>query len=308
MIKFKTKKTKTKKPKRIQKIAKPKIKVVPKIEEKPKIEEEPKIEKKNIFFIYHDVKKKNRFKVEKESDEEDQKKKRVKFVVSNLELGRWSYEEHKRFVRSIVKYPNNWVKITKEVKTRSDVQIRSHSQKFFKKLKKCKSEQLGIDFTSDTIHSIKDMIDHVNAVNNNYDIIKIFLHLPKLCEIRETIKYDSEDEEINFDKYENDLIYKNKNKNKKNTKSPPQIQNINENFNLNNILYINYINSINNNINSFILNYIVNQNGVNNGFNPILSNYIENLQNYNILPQYALNNNFIFNNVNLNNNISNNIY
>ena len=201
MIKFKTKKLKPK-----QKIAKPKIKV------EPKIKEEPKIEKKNIFFIYHDVKKKNRFKVEKESDEEDQKKKRVKFVVSNLELGRWSYEEHKRFVRSIVKYPNNWEKITKEVKTRSDVQIRSHCQKFFKKLKKCKSEQLGIDFTSDTIHSIKDMIDHVNSVNNNYNIIKIFLHLPKLCEIRETIKYDSEDEENNFDKYENDLINKNKNK------------------------------------------------------------------------------------------------
>ena len=294
MIKFKTKKLKPK-----QKIAKPKIKV------EPKIEEEPKIEKKNIFFIYHEVKKKNRFKVEKESDEEDQKKKRVKFVVSNLELGRWSYEEHKRFVRSIVKYPNNWEKITKEVKTRSDVQIRSHSQKFFKKLKKCKSEQLGIDFTSDTIHSIKDMIDHVNSVNNNYDIIKIFLHLPKLCEIRETIKYDSEDEENNFDKYENDLIYKNKNK--KNTKSPPQIQNINENFNLNNILFINYINTINNNVNSFILNYIVNQNGVNNGFNPILSNYTENLHNNNNLSYYILNNNILFNSLNLSNNITNNI-
>ena len=295
MVKFKTKKLKPK-----QKIAKPKIKV------EPKIEEEPKIEKKNIFFIYHDVKKKNRFKLEKESDQEDQKKKRVKFVVSNLELGRWSYEEHKRFVRSIVKYPNDWVKITKEVKTRSDVQIRSHSQKFFKKLKKCRSDQLGIDFTSDTIQSIKDMIDHVNSVNNNYDIIKIFLHLPKLCEIRETIKYDSEDEEINFDKYENDLIYKNKNK--KNTKSPPQIQNINENFNLNNILFINFINSINNNVNSFILNYIVNQNGVNNGFNPILSNYIENFHNNNNnLSYYILNNNILFNSLNLSNNITNNI-
>ena len=172
MIKFKTKKLKPK-----QKIAKPKNKV------EPKIEEEPKIEKKNIFFIYHEVKKKNRFKVEKESDEEDQKKKRVKFVVSNLELGRWSYEEHKRFVRSIVKYPNNWEKITKEVKTRSDVQIRSHSQKFFKKLKKCKSDQLGIDFTSDTIHSIKDMIDHVNSVNNNYDIIKIFYICPNYAKL-----------------------------------------------------------------------------------------------------------------------------
>ena len=298
MVKFKTKKLKPK-----QKIAKPKIKV------EPKIEEEPKIEKKNIFFIYHQEKKKNRFKLEKESDQEDQKKKRVKFVVSNLELGRWSYEEHKRFVRSIVKYPNDWEKITKDVKTRSDVQIRSHCQKFFKKLKKCKSDQLGIDFTSDTIHSIKDMIDHVNSVNNNYDIIKIFLHLPKLCEIRETIKYDSEDEENNFDKYENDLI--NKNKNKKNTKSPPQIQNINKNFNLNNILFINYLNNINNNVNSFILNYIVNQNGVNNGLNPILSNYTENLHNNNNnnnnLSYYILNNNILFNSLNLSNNIINDI-
>ena len=63
MIKFKTRKTK-----RIQKIAKPKIKV------EPKIEEEPKIEKKNIFFIDHEVKKKKRFKVEKESDSKKVKK------------------------------------------------------------------------------------------------------------------------------------------------------------------------------------------------------------------------------------------
>ena len=70
-------------------------------------------------------------------------------MVSNFELGRWSYEEHKRFVRSIVKYPNNWEKITKEVKTRSDVQIRSHSQKFFKKLKKGKMEPIKLVYICD---------------------------------------------------------------------------------------------------------------------------------------------------------------
>jgi len=273
-----------------------------------KIEQQKKNETKDIFPVKMLGKKKMHFQVKNEKKEKEkvQDKNQIKFVVSSSEKGHWSWEEHKRFVEAIAEYGIQWEKVKYAVKTRTDIQIRSHAQKFYKKLKNYRNEQLGIDFTSDTIHSIKDMIDHVNSVNNNYDIIKIFLHLPKLCEIRETIKYDSEDEENNFDKYENDLIYKNKNK--KNTKSPPQIQNINENFNLNNILYINYLNNINNDVNSFILNYIINQKGVNNGFNPILSNYIENLQNYNILPQYALNNNFIFNNVNLNNNISNNIY
>ena len=276
-----------------------------------KTEEQPKTEAKNLFFMNFIGNKKKLFKVEKESEEleEDPKKKPIKFVVSSFELGRWSIEEHKRFIRGIVKYGKNWERVKNEVQTRSDIQIRSHAQKFYKKLKKCKNEQLGIDFTLDTIHTFKDMIDHANSVNSNYDMNKIFLYLPKLCQIREGTKADlEEDEENNYDKYD-DLFNENKkDKIKKDTNSSPlpQIQNISDN--LNNILYINYINKINKILCSFIQNYLANEIAINHGLNQILSNIAPNLNNYNninSLPHNILNNDILFNNINLSNNINN---
>ena len=224
-----------------------------------KNKEQPETEQKNIFFVNLIGNKKKLFKVEKELNEleEDKKKKPIKFVVSNFQLGHWSIEEHKRFIRGIVKYGKNWERVKNEVQTRSDIQIRSHAQKFYKKLKKCKNEQLGIDFTLDTIHNFKDMIDHVNSVNNNYDMKKIFLYLPGLCKIKEATNPDSEEEENNYDKYD-DLFNENKKeiiKKDINSFPLPQIQNINDT--INNILFINYINNINNDLSSFIQNLLV---------------------------------------------------
>ena len=271
-----------------------------------KNKEQPETEQKNKFFVNLIGTKKKLFKVEKELNEleEDKKKKPIKFVVSNFQLGHWSIEEHKRFIRGIVKYGKNWERVKNEVQTRSDIQIRSHAQKFYKKLKKCKNEQLGIDFTLDTIHNFKDMIDHVNSVNNNYDMKKIFLYLPGLCKIKETTNPDSEDEENNYDKYD-DLFNETKKeiiKKDINSFPLPQIQNINDT--INNILFINYINNINNDLSSFIQNLLVNQIATNHGLNQILSNITPNLNNYNInnLPHNILNNDILFNNININNN------
>ena len=149
------------------------------------------------------------------------------------------------------------------------------------------------------------MIAHDNSVNSNYDITQIFLYLPKLCRIREAINPDSEDEQNNFDVYDKLL-----NIHKKKVISPPKIQNINGdlNLNLNNILYINYINSINNDVNSFILNYLFNRIATNNAFNQILGNYLPNLNNYSNLQPSLLNNSILFNNINVSNNINNNFY
>ena len=271
-----------------------------------KNKEQPETEQKNKFFVNLIGNKKKLFKVEKELDEleENPKKKPIKFVVSNFQLGHWSIEEHKRFIRGIVKYGKNWERVKNEVQTRSDIQIRSHAQKFYKKLKKCKNEQLGIDFTLDTIHNFKDMIDHVNSVNNNYDMKKIFLYLPGLCKIKETTNPDSEDEENNYDKYD-DLFNETKKeiiKKDINSFPLPQIQNINDT--INNILFINYINNINNDLSSFIQNLLVNQIATNHGLNQILSNITPNLNNFNInnLPHNILNNDILFNNININNN------
>jgi len=252
-----------------------------------KAKDQSQIEKNNLFFFNLGRKKKNLFQIKKESESEEvQKKKKIKFVVSKYGIGHWSSEEHKRFIKAIVKYGKDWIKIKNEVQTRSDVQVRSHAQKFYKRLKKCKNEELGIDFTLDTIHNIKDMIEHVKSVNGDYNIYKIFLYLPKLCKVKEKLNYDSEDsEEEDNNIYINDNDLFNEDKKdifKKNTKSFPQMQNINNNFYLNNILYINSINNLNNDLNLLILNCLINQISVNNVFNNILSNNVQYSNNNNV--------------------------
>ncbi|CDW76038.1 myb-like dna-binding shaqkyf class family protein [Stylonychia lemnae] len=44
--------------------------------------------------------------------------------------GRWTKEEHLRFVSALEKYGSNWIKVQNAVKTRSAAQIRSHAQKY----------------------------------------------------------------------------------------------------------------------------------------------------------------------------------
>ena len=45
------------------------------------------------------------------------------------------------------------------------------------KLKRVKDEQIGIDFTSNNIDNLKEMINHIKSVNSDYDIVKVLLYL-----------------------------------------------------------------------------------------------------------------------------------
>ena len=96
--------------------------------------------------------------------------------------GRWKFKEHIQFLEGLDKYGVNWKKICPLIKTRTSDQIRSHAQKFFLKLKQVKDEQLGIDFTSDNINSIRDMINNIKSINCDYDLIKVFLYLSEKYE------------------------------------------------------------------------------------------------------------------------------
>ena len=103
-----------------------------------------------------------------------------KYITNEIEhsiSGRWTLKEHLQFLEGLDKYGVKWKKIKTLIKTRTTAQIRSHSQKFFLKLKRVKDEQLGIDFTSDNIDNIKEMINHIKSVNSDYDIVKVLLYL-----------------------------------------------------------------------------------------------------------------------------------
>ena len=253
-----------------------------------KIEQQKKNETKDIFPVKMLGKKKMHFQVKNEKIEKEkvQDKNQIKFVVSSSEKGHWSWEEHKRFVEAIAEYGIQWEKVKYAVKTRTDIQIRSHAQKFYKKLKNYRNEQLGIDFTSDTIHNIKDMITHVRSVNDDYDLVKIFLYFPKLCEMQ-TRNVDLE-EDVNINIFENLLNYNKKDIFQKDNNETSNINNrIDENKNENNnnnyeTLYINYMNTIKYKLDLTIMSYVYNQIILNSGFNLLLVNYLKYLNNIRI--------------------------
>jgi SHAQKYF class myb-like DNA-binding protein len=55
---------------------------------------------------------------------------------SSLKSGRWSEEEHQKFIEGILEFGNEWKKVQKIIKTRTSTQARSHAQKFFLRIKK----------------------------------------------------------------------------------------------------------------------------------------------------------------------------
>ena len=99
------------------------------------------------------------------------------FHNPNINNGRWTEEEKNRFIQGITLYGINWKKVKTLIPTRSDIQIRSHAQKYFHKMKLCKDENLGIDFTVSSVKNIRDMINQIKSKNPNYNIMFIIKNL-----------------------------------------------------------------------------------------------------------------------------------
>ena len=58
-------------------------------------------------------------------------------VTQHRNAGRWSAQEHARFVDGLEKYGRRkWIRIAEHVGTRTVIQVRSHAQKYFKKLRR----------------------------------------------------------------------------------------------------------------------------------------------------------------------------
>jgi SHAQKYF class myb-like DNA-binding protein len=68
--------------------------------------------------------------------------------------GRWTLDEHQRFIEAILKYGNEWKMVQKQVGTRSSSQARSHAQKFFVKIKNANLFDFNVDFNKTSIKSL----------------------------------------------------------------------------------------------------------------------------------------------------------
>ena len=220
------------------------------------------------------------FSIEKESNS-NKKLLTQKTKEDNLNEGRWSYIEQTKFIEALAKDGLNWKKMRNSIKTRSLPQIRSHTQKFFKRLKNCKIKELGIDFTSNAIRSINDMINHIKSVNSKYDIAKIFVFLEKkILNDSKIIKHNDDSGYININNIGNNINLEGNEKifvDGKNLLS--KNFNINNYFDLNDFLLLNLINNSENNLDMLLINYINKFILANNIINNIYINCFENIKN-----------------------------
>ena len=76
--------------------------------------------------------------------------------------GRWSMDEHHRFIEALNQFGREWDKVQAVVKTRSLAQVRSHAQKYFLKLSKTEEERANdYEFWCKTY---RQYCEHFNAM------------------------------------------------------------------------------------------------------------------------------------------------
>ena len=222
-------------------------------------------------------------------------------------IGRWTFKEHIRYLQAIVKYGLNWKKIKKVIKTRTSNQIRSHNQKFYKKIKQCKDEDLGIDFTLDSIHNMKDVIKHIKSVNNEIDVVNILLYMSEKCYTnnKPSNKLVEIEKELNINNIFNDIDAKNVDiKNSMNDDEKEENKEINEEMvdkglTPNNHFLMSNMNFINNYLEILMFNYLNNAiitniiSNINN--NTFLCNNLQNLNNNNNIQNYLMDDKILVN-------------
>ena len=101
--------------------------------------------------------------------------------------GRWSYEEHIKFIEGIISYGKNWKNVQNYVGSRTSAQARSHAQKFFLKLKTMKNNKFNFDFSGDNVKSLSDVINIIKKTNSNREyMINTLISLSDSISINET--------------------------------------------------------------------------------------------------------------------------
>ena len=76
--------------------------------------------------------------------------------------GRWTRDEHYRFLEALKHFGKEWKYVQQHVSTRSSTQVRSHAQKFFAKLEKK-------NLTMETFLDSLDMTNLKAIIENDSD-------------------------------------------------------------------------------------------------------------------------------------------
>ena len=112
------------------------------------------------FTITKDIEKKPKFFTTKYFKKND-----IDEPTENTNEGKWSSEEHIKFIQSFVNYGKKWATIQKSVGTRSSSHVRSHAQKFFLRLKRLNTDKYSFNFQNSNIKSLSDVINII-SINN----------------------------------------------------------------------------------------------------------------------------------------------
>ena len=91
--------------------------------------------------------------------------------------GRWTEEEHNKFLEALTKYGKKWKKIEEYVGTRSSTQARSHAQKYFGRMKEESQINKKNIFEISVVNRKKN--EETSTQNDSQNIFKITKeHLP----------------------------------------------------------------------------------------------------------------------------------
>ena len=115
--------------------------------------------------------------------------------------GRWTEEEHQKFIDGILQYGNEWKKVQQVIRTRSSTQARSHAQKFFLKIKKIiQNNNVNYNDKEKIVEIIANNIySNINEKRNSLTKVQ----KEKLLNvIFSNIKYDEKNTEYNNDENE----------------------------------------------------------------------------------------------------------
>jgi SHAQKYF class myb-like DNA-binding protein len=121
--------------------------------------------------------------------------------------GRWTAEEHRKFVEALKKYGKQWKKVEDYIQTRSGAQIRSHAQKYFLKIQKEYPDQDPYEvFRNNSPEVLEDTIfmknrgDHEDDISSNSHRVKqvVSSHPPEgnSCQEEEKEPQENKDEEV----------------------------------------------------------------------------------------------------------------